>query len=390
LFYYRVIYSIIEYLCCKHILTMKKITIAFLIIAATACNRMNSFAPGQIWPDNNGVHINAHGGGILKVGDIWYWYGEHKIEGTAGNRAHVGFHCYSSKDLYNWKDEGIALSVSDDPESDISAGKVLERPKVIYNAKTGKYVMWFHLERDPQYTDGRTGIAIADKPQGPFTYLRCTRATPQCWPINVEDFHKGPVAEGLEDVTNLAEGQEPDVVNTLGRDFVKGQHSRDMTLFVDDDGTAYHICSSESNSTLHINELNDDYTDFTGKYMRIFPGRKLEAPAIFKHSGRYYMMMSGCTGWAPNPAHSAVADSIWGPWEEIGNPCVGEDCETTFHSQSTYFITLNDDSIIYMGDRWCPDNAIDGRYVWLPVEFNSDGTFSLKWMDQWDLSNFRK
>jgi hypothetical protein len=74
-----------------------------------------SFRPGELWPDNHGVHINAHGGGILFHDGIYYWFGEHKIAGAAGNLAHVGVHVYSSRDLYNWRDEGIALQVSDDP-----------------------------------------------------------------------------------------------------------------------------------------------------------------------------------------------------------------------------------------------------------------------------------
>jgi alpha-galactosidase len=40
-----------------------------------------SFRPGELWPDDNGVHINAHGGGVLYHGGTYYWYGEHKIEG---------------------------------------------------------------------------------------------------------------------------------------------------------------------------------------------------------------------------------------------------------------------------------------------------------------------
>jgi hypothetical protein len=42
---------------------------------------------------------------------VFYWFGEHKIAGEAGNVAHVGVHCYTSTDLYNWKDAGIALAV---------------------------------------------------------------------------------------------------------------------------------------------------------------------------------------------------------------------------------------------------------------------------------------
>ena len=55
----------------------------------------DSFKPGEIWTANNGVHINAHGGGLLSDKGTYYWYGEHKVEGDAGNRAQVGVHCYS-------------------------------------------------------------------------------------------------------------------------------------------------------------------------------------------------------------------------------------------------------------------------------------------------------
>src|SRR5665647_3642849 len=74
--------------------------------------KQTAFHPGEIWKDNKSVHINAHGGGILYQKGIYYWYGEHKIEGEIGNTAQVGVHCYTSTDLYNWKDEGIVLPLS--------------------------------------------------------------------------------------------------------------------------------------------------------------------------------------------------------------------------------------------------------------------------------------
>ena len=77
--------------------------------------RLKSFRPGEIWPDDHGNPINAHGGGVLPYEGIYYWFGEHKIAGTAGNFAQVGAHVYSSTDLYNWKDEGIAPRISEDP-----------------------------------------------------------------------------------------------------------------------------------------------------------------------------------------------------------------------------------------------------------------------------------
>jgi hypothetical protein len=115
----------------------------------------------------------------------------------------------------------------------------------------------------------------------------------------------------------------------------------------------------------------------------------MEAPAIFKHEGTYYFIGSGCTGWAPNSARSAVAESIWGPWTELGNPCVGEHADVTFHSQSTYILPVQgkEGAFIFMADRWQPENAIDGRYIWLPILFQND-RIELEWMDEWDLTVF--
>ncbi|MEZ0299495.1 MAG: family 43 glycosylhydrolase, partial [Candidatus Methylacidiphilales bacterium] len=175
------------------------------------------------------------------------------------------------------------------------------------------------------------------------------------------------------------------------RDYERGQMSRDMTLYVDDDRKAYLLTSSEENQTLHLHELTEDYTGFTGKWTRIFPGNENEGPAIFKHKGKYYMISSGCTGWKPNPARSGVADSIWGPWKSIGNPCRGTDQEkkTTFESQSTFILPApgKPGSFIFMGDRWRPENSSDGRYVWLPIEWEGDKPV-LNWHAEWNMSVF--
>ena len=146
----------------------KTFCLSLLVAGLFSCQegkRYQSFKPGEIWLDNTEVHINAHGGGILYDGGRYYWFGEHKTEGEAGNRANVGVHCYSSDDLYNWIDEGIALAV--EPEgsgSPIEKGCILERPKVIHNAKTGKYVMWFHLEpKGMGYRGAQSGVAVSDR-----------------------------------------------------------------------------------------------------------------------------------------------------------------------------------------------------------------------------------
>ena len=167
--------------------------------------------------------------------------------------------------------------------------------------------------------------------------------------------------------------------------------ARDMTLFVDDDGSAYHIYASETNGTLHISLLSENNLRHSGRYVRVFPGGFNEAPAVFKHAGRYFMITSGCSGWAPNQARVSVADSIWGPWEELGNPCLGDGYQTatTFNAQSTYVLPVpgRTGAFIFIADRWNERNASDGRYVWLPLHFRH-GVPLIRWHDQWDLGIF--
>lgn len=341
---------------------------------------------GELWPDNNGVHVNAHGGGVLYHNGKYYWYGEHKSESTSS--ALVGVTCYSSDDLCNWTYEGVALPVSDNPDSDITKGSVIERPKVIYNPKTGKFVMWFHLElKGKGYSAARAALAVSDTPAGPYTFVRSGRVNPGVFPENMsEKDKKRKFKAGKFDKWWTPKWYE--AVNQglfIHRDLEDGQMSRDMTLYVDDDGKAYHIYSSEENLTLHIAELTEDYQSHTGRYIRIFPGGHNEAPAIFKKDGTYWMITSGCTGWDPNEARMFSARSIWGPWTQHPNPCIGKNAEITFGGQSTYVLTHPNikNKFIFMADIWRPKHPIDARYIWLPVQFDESGKPFIKWMDEW-------
>ena len=331
---------------------------------------------GELWFDDGGRHINAHGGGIMKYGDTYYWFGEHKDDRTSD--ALVGVMCYASKDLVNWRNCGVALSVTEPvpnqgndrrmrrgatTNSDIEQGCILERPKVIYNPVTKKFCMWFHLELKGQgYSAARYGVAVADRPEGPYKFLYSSRANTGTWPI---------------------EGSPMNFDEYLKRDFSTGQMARDMTLFVDDDGKAYHIFSSEENYTLHIAELTADYLHHTGRYTRMAPGGQNEAPAIFKHNGTYWMITSGCTGWAPNEARMFSAPSIWGPWTQHSNPCRGPKADKTFNGQSTFILPVNG-QYIFMADIWRPQHPRDARYIWLPIEFE-DGKPIINWKDEWQL-----
>ena len=316
------------------------LTLASSTSAMAAETQSNGIQSGKVWHATDGSVLNAHGAGMLYYNGTYYLYGEYKKgktyllfekNGWENYRVDVtGISCYSSKDLLHWKNEGIVLpAVKNDPNSDLAPSKVLERPKVIYNAKTKKFVMWAHVE-SADYAKACAGVAVSDSPTGPFKYLGSFRPN-----------------------------------NAM---------SRDQTVFVDDDGKAYQFSSSEQNATMYIHELTDDYLKPTGRFTRNFVKMSREAPAVFKYNGKYYMLSSGCTGWDPNVAQIAEADSIMGPWKVLDyNPCTGVDADKTFYGQSTYVQPVygRKDAYIAMFDRWNKKDLQDSRYLWLPVKIEN-------------------
>ena len=126
--------------------------------------------PGDVWPDDRGQHIQAHGGGIVKLGDTWYWFGEDRSQGLDPARRYVS--CYSSKDLAHWTFRNQVMKQAD--PGDLGVRFVLERPKVFYNAKTKKYVMYMHID-DARYALARVGVAVSDTVDGDYRYLRSFR-----------------------------------------------------------------------------------------------------------------------------------------------------------------------------------------------------------------------
>lgn len=370
--------------------------LCFLLLTACTAEPLKEIRSGEIWPDNQGVHVNAHGGGILYHDGTYYWYGENKSDSTSS--AMVGIMCYSSKNLTDWNNEGAVLPVVlNDSTSDIVQGCVMERPKVIYNEKTKKFVMWFHLElKGKGYAAARSAVAISDSPTGPFKYIRSERINPEVLPFDMNETQRAML--DTLDAEKYKEWWTPMWYEAIHKGlFVKhdlqgGQMARDMQLFVDEDGKAYHIYSSEDNLTLQIAELSDDYLTHTGKYVRMAPAGHNEAPAIFKKSdGTYWMITSGCTGWDPNEARMFSAPSIWGPWTQHPNPCRGKKSEITFGGQSTYVLPVpgKKDAFIFMADIWRPKHPSDARYIWLPIQFEN-GVPYIEWMDSWTLDFFDK
>lgn len=361
-------------------------------------NRYGSFSgtADAFWYDTEGKLIQAHGGQVQKFvingREKWYWIGEDK---TYGYRPCSGIRMYSSDDLYNWKDEGIVLrtmgSVDEFEDeyfkilygtlsleekeaifTDLDKNNcVIERPKMLYNEKTGKYVVWFHADgRFPgcsgDYDKAKAGVAVSDSPKGPFRLLGSYKL----------NYHNDPNGEYGFD------GWE------------KRGSVRDLNLFLDRDKTAYVIYSSEGNRTTFISKLNEEYTNLAadrdkaveGKdFTRNFIGEFREAHAMFFYRDKYYLMNSGCTAWSPNPARYAVADHPLGPWTEMGDPCTEEGRETTYGTQSTCIIVVDEEKgiCIYMGDRWREEDLGKSGYVWLPLVFGPKYGMALKKEENW-------
>lgn len=286
---------------------------------------------GTPFTDTSGNPVHAHGGGVLKVGSYYYWFGEHR---NADNTFRY-VDAYRSSDLKNWEFRNHVLTEASDPE--LGAANI-ERPKVMYNASTGKFVMWMHKENGTDYSEARAAVAVSDTVDGDYTWKGSFR------PL--------------------------------------GQHmSRDITVFVDTDGAGYMISAARENYDLQIYRLTADYTGIASLVANPWPGGHREAPALFKRNGVYFMLTSGATGWNPNQQQYATATSIAGPWSAMKN--VGD--STTYGSQTAFVLPVQGTlgtSYLYLGDRWGNSfggTVNDSRYVWLPLAFSNATTMSMSW-----------
>jgi hypothetical protein len=429
------------------------------------------------WYDTEGRHIQAHGGQVVtrtsaelgvEAGDttavdengttVYYWYGEDRSNGYYES---PGVSLYSSTDTFNWTNEGVVMrsvssreeleseyfdalydTVADDgapnteridelfyylnvkataPDGAAQLNSIFERPKVLYNAGTDKWVMWWHSDGSitpggSNYARSLAAVAVADSPTGPFELQGAYR------------LYNEPTYQTACNMPSAVPGQ-----------------ARDMTVFQDTDGAAYVVYSSEENRSLYIARLNDEYTNVEktttqdeigiqysadGQYPRIWADGTegapvagqdysivrrcgvLEAPAVFVHDGRYYTVASGATGWSPNPETYYTADSMLGTWIRGVDPddqyenvpyntipeggdgllSVGDSRKTTFGSQSTNVLPLDPGSgkFVYMGDRWNA-GAADSTYVWLPITIGEGGRLEMRnptdedarWADGW-------
>jgi hypothetical protein len=311
---------------------------------ASAQMKGDTIKPTEIWPDDHGNHIQAHGGGIIKVKDTYYWYGEERAKGLDTGFKYVS--CYQSKDLVNWKFNGdIKLK---NPYPDSLQRWIMERPKVYYNAKNKQYVMYFHLDGGARDATGKfhsgyyfaeVGVAVSDKPVGPFKFVHSFR------PL--------------------------------------GHESRDIGQFIDDDGTPYLVFEDRPFG-FRIASLTADYLS-VDKQICLIPAH-MEGGAIVHYNGLYYAIGSALTGWNANPNKYATSTSLSGPWTAFKDIAPPE--EKTYGSQSTMMLKVvgtKKTTVIFMGDIWRPRTQWDSRYLWMPVEIG-DGKLVLPKPAPWTLN----
>ena len=310
------------------------------------------------WFDTDGNIINASDGGIIYVDGKYHWYGQALRplpcagDGMGGQTTTKGVVMYESEDLYHWHYEGVILACSQEPENPLYAPMRFERPKIVYNRTTGQYVLWCHYVKYPGdhgFTEGtaEAGVAVCDRVNGSYTWLGTSR------PID----EKGLV--------------------------------RDSTVYQDEDGSAYFIYDRqvEKDRCLHIVRLSDDYLSFTSQYKRIDAAFWREAAALVRHDGYYYMVTSDLTSWDANQAKYFRTKNLMGEWEDMGDPCVGDETHTTFHSQSTYIFRVEGkkDLYIHMAERHNTENFERCSYIWLPVTFGEGHTLALHYRERFEI-----
>lgn len=284
------------------------------------------------WEDTSGTPIYSQGGGVLQVGDTYYWYGVHYAGaqpyidnpqgGKNGNIGFVGVTTYSSKDLVNWTHEA-----TDNPGN---TGGWFGRLGVAYNENTEKYVLVAQT-----YAGDANSLyfATSDSPAGGFVF---------------DNIQIGP----------------PGIANG---------GTGDQTVFTDTDGKAYLISSSQNGrANRYISPLRESDYLAAEEAILVYRGGGREGNCMFKHEGTYYYCGSDLHGWNTSVTYCVSSQSIHGPWSEEFI-MRGSEKDYSHVTQTGFFIQVygtEQTTVIFAGDRWADfaGNGI-GYNQWLPLSF---------------------
>ncbi len=358
--------------------------------------KYNSIQPGlKEWQDTDGKKIQAHGFSVIwdENEKKYYWYGENKEFSKKGGHIWTyGIRLYSSEDFYNWKDEGFIIPPETDPFSPLEPGKCLDRPHIIYCAKTKKYVAWLKIMSGGENSQYMT-IMQSDSFKGPYEFVN------KCYkPLQMD--------------------------------------SGDFDLYVDEETGKGYYWFERPHFEMICATLNEEFTGVTGEFSihfpDILPPYTREAPTHFMRNGKHYLFTSGTSGYYPNKTKVAVFDDYHGEYTDLGDPCIGDKAENTFCAQITDVIKIpgKKDLYVAVADRWKPghnskimtmstqkvmekmfknyqpdrtpkpegtlldssedkhtDDTYKSTYVWLPIEWEGDKPV-LRWHKEWKLENY--
>jgi Glycosyl hydrolases family 43 len=290
--------------------------------------------------DIRGDVIDCHDGCIRYFNGRFYWYGTRYGTSDGFTPSNV-YASYSSPDLQQWTPHGPLLR-------DPPAG-VYYRPYVVFNPRTRKYVLWFNWY--PKLWEGQFGSAVSDSPEGPFEIVN------------------------------------PHVT-------LRGDTPGDHNLFVDEDGTGYVVYTNilgdsaqgvwENRHAMSVERLTDDFTASTLVGSETLD-RRVEAPAMFKHNGLYYILFGEtcCFCITGADARVFVADQPLGPYRKVGDINRDAADRIIIPGQQTDVAAVPTQSgiaYLWMADLWGsrPDGVKghDLQYWSEPLRFNSDGSIA--------------
>ncbi len=318
---------------------MRRLKTALALLVLTACVTAKTggwvtIKNGGLWYDTDGNVVQAHGAGFLRVGDTWYMIGEDRSQSW-----NPDVNMYSSKDLQTWKFEGKVIE-NGVTHPGLGTERFIERPKIMYNKKTHKYVIWCHWEGN-NYGASEAAVFYSDKITGPYT------------------FHKGERPLGIK--------------------------SRDCNVFVDNDGTAYFVSTIEENQHLGFFRLSDDYLDAV-ECTQLFKGQRREAPAIVRVDDTYYMLSSACTGWEPNQCKLATSSRMTRDWSGLTD--IGD--RIAYDTQAASILTVKgtkQTTYLYVGDRWMDPDLPNSKTIIFPITFK-DGKCDFTYREEFQI-NFK-
>lgn len=247
-------------------------------IATSASQQATTFTPSgetKIYDNLNGKYITKESikkPQGMKIGDLYFSYKMENVEKEIDGQTLKGWLATES-----FSPTGLDGSWSASRELAFYPNVKFEGIAFRYNAKTGKVVLSAHYEDQSGYVAAKIYLA---------------QITP-----------KGELEVG-----------------TMERPL--GHESRDQSLFIDDDGTAYLLSATNMNRDINIYKLDTSWTKPVLLVNTICKGLHRETPAIIKKDGEYYFFSSKASGWYPSQAMYASAENLGGVWtslREIGN-----------------------------------------------------------------------